>query len=100
MVNLNEELKLLDGEPLTKGEAKKPITLKIALVDALGAMFEDERSLDGEEKLKRFKLSLKVFNHAEVELNSGETELLKKVVGKMYAPAVSGMIWLKLDPNL
>lgn len=100
MINLNEELKLLDGEPITKGENKKPLTLKGALVDALGAMFEDERNLDGEEKLKRFKLSMKVFNLDTWEPNSSEMELLKKVSAKMYGPAVSGMIWLKLDPNL
>lgn len=94
MVNWNEKLSMF-GEEITNKE--KAVTLKSACINALGAMFEDERNLEGEEKLKRFKLSLKI--DAEGELYPEEIVLLKKCVGKMYAPNVMGLIWSKIDPT-
>lgn len=93
MVNWNEKLSLF-GEPLTNQD--KPYTLKTACINALGGLYEDERQLEGEEKLKRFKLSLKI--DADGQLTPDEIVLLKKCVGKMYAANMMGLIWSKIDP--
>jgi len=90
-----EKLSLF-GEPITRDE--KPVTLKSACISALGGMYEDERNLDGSEKLKRFKLSIKIDAEA-IDLTPDEIVLLKKCVGKMYAPNLMGLIWSKVDPT-
>ena len=46
------------------------MTLKATIVNALQAMFEDERALDGEEKLKRWQLAMRVYLGGDVDLSS------------------------------
>lgn len=98
MINWNEELKLLSGEPVVMNE--KPASLRTCVINALGAGFEDERQLDGEEKLKRFKLSMKLFNDENFCTNSSDVELMKKCVAKAYPAGLCGLIWIRLDPKL
>lgn len=73
------------------------MSLKRAAVNALQAMFEDERNLDGAEKLKRWQLAMKVHAGGEVELTIDDLALIKRLVGKLYGPAVVGPVWSALE---
>jgi len=73
------------------------MTLKAAIVNALQAMFEDERALDGEEKLKRWQLAMRVYLGGDVDLSSEEIAKIKKLVGKLYGPSVVGPVWTALE---
>lgn len=99
MVKWNEELELFGEKFTSEG---KPITLKKACINALGAFFEDEKNLEAHEKMLRFKLSLLIDSLDETEtsyLTPENTERLKKCVSKMYAPSVMGLIFSKVDPS-
>ena len=97
MVKWNEELELFGEKFTSEG---KPITLKKACINALGAFFEDEKNLEAHEKMQRFKLSLLIDSLNETtSLSPENTERLKKCVSKMYAPNVMGLIFSKIDPT-
>ena len=57
----------------------KEFTLGDACVKALSLPFPDEQNLSGEEKVKRFKLALKIHDIANAELSDQDDALLKKV---------------------
>lgn len=73
------------------------ITLKRAAVNAVQAMFEDERNLDGSEKLKRWQLAMRIHLGGDVDLSADEITLVKKLVGKLYGPSVVGPVWTALE---
>lgn len=73
------------------------LTLKRAMVNALQAMFEDERQLEGEKKLERWKLAMKIHLGGEIDLTAEEIVLVKRLVGKLYGPSVVGPVWTALE---
>lgn len=75
------------------------LTLKRAMVNALQAIFEDERGLDGEKKLERWKLAMKIHLGGEVDLTTDEIVLVKRLVGKLYGPSVVGPVWTALEAD-
>ena len=122
--NVDQEIKSLDGAPLYSGldlqqllaatdkltdeqraalaaalnaTGKQALTVKAAIVNALQAMFDDERALDGEEKLKRWQLAMRVYLGGDVDLSSEEIAKVKKLVGKLYGPSGVGPGWAALE---
>ena len=73
------------------------ITLKRVAVNALQAIFEDERNLDGSEKLKRWQLAMKIHLGGDVDLTTEEIALVKKLIGKLYGASVVGPAWTALE---
>jgi hypothetical protein len=73
-----------------------PLTLKRVAHEGLGAVYEDERALDPDEKNKRFLIGLKVTGEAS-DFTVEEVALLKKVVGKGYGPLIMGRAWQMLE---
>jgi hypothetical protein len=88
-----------DTCPLCKRPTKGgPFTLKAACFGALGATFQDEQTLPGEEKFKRYELYKKIKDATDpVELKSEDVVLLKKLVGKAYGPLIMGQCWDLLE---
>ena len=118
----------LDGKPFTKigelSEAERkvvgdliargytvgepePSTLGLVAKNAVLATYQDEPTLSGDEKAKRYALALKIQDavgdkagmfHGQLDLKAGEIELLKKLIAKSYNPLVVGQTWKILDP--
>ncbi len=97
LVAIDTALRDFDGEAIndTKG---KPATVRGACIEALLAVFQDEQNLSGEEKLKRFQLALKVKESQPVaDFTVEELSLMKKLVGKAYAPLIVGQTYTILE---
>lgn len=100
-LDFTQKITQLDGTDL-KGPDGKPTELTLATVaeTALNSSFEDERNLDGAEKVKRFLLSEKIEKgQKDVTVSADDIALIKKVVAKAYNPLIVGQAWRMLDPN-
>lgn len=85
----DEELKLPSG---------KVATLRSIAIEALLAVFQDESSLTGDEKLKRWELAMKVKRAVEpAEFTVEEVGLIKKLIGKAFAAMIVGQAWMMLE---
>lgn len=108
-INVTQQLTELDGTPMVTGKQvcqkcgqvvneKEPMTVRLATVRALTAMFRDEQSLEGEKKVARFHLALRITDEDEPSLTAEEVVLIKKLVGKMFGNVIVGRTWAILDP--
>jgi hypothetical protein len=97
-VNFDQKLLNLDGTEVVNPNDKEPTLLRGIAVTALLAQFEDERSLSGEDKLKRWELALKIKNGEDpIELSVEEISLVKKLIGKGFVVLVVGQAWKMLE---
>jgi hypothetical protein len=113
-VKVSSILKNVYGEPL-KSQRKKPrtkaeqkagkspefegMTLKDVMVNSLLGEYEGEK-LTGEDKLKRYKLAMKVQDaKAEAELTTTEIAEIKELIGKSWSPLISGQAWELIEPK-
>lgn len=76
----------------TVDEVSRSVTLGRVSANALLMPFPDEMNLAGEEKVKRFMIATKVWTGTE-ELTLDEIGVLKKCIGKAYAPLIVGRAW-------
>jgi hypothetical protein len=98
-INFLQELKTLDGKSIPMGD-RKMITLKDISLDALQTIFDDERTLSGEDKVKRWALATRIYaNPEKIDLQSEETALIKKLIAKSFGPLIVGQAWSMLDPK-
>ena len=91
-INFNQIIKDIYG-----GEVKD-LTLQKVSVDALLATFEDERILSGEEKAKRWLIATRIVaNPEDIDLETQDIALIKKLIGKGYSPLIVGRAWEMLE---
>jgi hypothetical protein len=104
-VNVNVVLVDLDGDPIK--DAKKAadgqveyvdVTLKRICVNALLAAQQDEK-LDGLESVRRFNLARKIngAKDGQLKLSAEDISKVKSLIGKSYAPLVTGQAWELLE---
>lgn len=98
-IDFNTTIKNIDGTDAT-GADGKPAELKLSKVciDALLNVFPDEQNLVGVDKIKRYVLAQNIQEHRDYSMTSEETELVKKLVAKLYGPLIVGQAWALLDP--
>lgn len=103
-VDFSRKLKNVDGddmiEVIVNGEKtdERISTLKSISVNALISTFEDERGLDGVEKMKRYQLAMKINKSTSLlELQSEDVSLIKKLVGKAFGPMAVGQAYEYLE---
>lgn len=102
-IDFNRELKTLDGRILKDvidGEERNAI-LKMVCINALLANSEDDKKIDGEEKLKRYELAKKIAGANEpLKLRSEEVALIKKLVGKVFGTLIVGQTFQMLEDSI
>lgn len=91
-INFNEALTNLDGSEI-KGVDGKVFTLRIAACNALSAVFDDEPQLSGEEKARRGLTAMRVYSNPDVDLSVEDIAIIKKLIGKAYAPLIVAKAW-------
>lgn len=93
-VKFNPKAVLKDhrNEPIDDGG--KSFTLATALTTALLASYPDEQSLSGEDKVKRFKLAMRV---DDGQLTIEEAALARELVAKCFGALIVGRVWEALD---
>ena len=126
-ININHKFTEPDGTPIPerqpqmvkndKGEMEEKkyptFTLKKACINVLlGSRlveakcpkckhpFEKPEEIDGEEKLRRFQLVMKIQNSkATLDIGTKDIELLKKRIAILHPTLISGQAWQVLDPH-
>jgi hypothetical protein len=85
-------------EKAVENEAGVPFTLRMAAVNSLMAAFEDEKSLSGEEKLKRYDLGMRIHKSPDpIEITAEEVSLIKKLIAKGYPTLISAQAWKMVE---
>lgn len=97
-INFEKVFKTFDGQPIMKGaDSKEPITLKWVSIESLIGIYQDEKELQGEEKLKRYKLAMKISNGNIIEISVEEIALIKNLIGKAFGTLIVGQAWEYLE---
>jgi hypothetical protein len=95
-VDFNRVLLGFDGMALQ--DSGKDINLRTLCCNALMIVTNEETTLPGEEKFKRFELASIIHSSKEnCDLKVEDIALLKTMVGKYYGPAVVGPAWKLLE---
>ena len=104
MIDFNAPLKDIDGNELKDkvldADGKATIltaTLGRIAANALLAVTDEDKSMTGETKVKRYDLAMRVIK-GEVALKAEDITEIKKAIGKAYAPLIVGQSWKMLDP--
>ena len=92
MINLTQVLTEFNGKPIE--QEGKELTLKVALTFALSQILQED---DGQKKLDKYLLAMKINDAEEIKFTGEQTTQLKEAIGKIYGPFVSGMIWCLLE---
>ncbi len=88
----------LDGKQLN--DAGKDLKLSDVCCTALLATYASEQNLDGNIKLKRWKIAEKIFGKNEVDISVEEINTIKELIEKAYGPGVIGPVLKLLDPSV
>jgi hypothetical protein len=97
LVNVNQVLFDMNDMPISDADGKEA-TLRKVSIEALAATYQDESTLSGEEKLKRFELAMKVKNTpTPIDLTVEEVATIKKLIGKAFGVIVVGQAWKMLE---
>ena len=94
-IDVTTVLQGLDGKPFKL--ENKDLTLRKVATEALMAIYQDEPTLDGETKFKRYKLASKFNGADEINLTPEEAAEAKKLIGKAFGPAVVGPVFELFD---
>lgn len=98
LMTLDGKMPLLDRQPKEGEPVPKPLTLGMVSVTALLSDYPDER-IDVNEKLRRFKLALKLSDGGGVDVGVEDVALLKTLIAKMFSPLAVGRACEILDPE-
>ena len=92
-INFSTPLKTLDGVAMKLSDASDEMaTIARVCVDAL-MDGTDSKEINGDEKLKRYQLAMRLRDGGEVDVSLEEAVLLKQLTGKLYSPLVVGQVW-------
>ena len=91
-IDFETVLRNLDDKEMTD-EENSPVKLVNVCTNALMVIEKDD---DGEKKLEKYGLAIKIKN-GEANLKAEEVALLKKVVGKYFGPLIVGRAYEILD---
>lgn len=98
-VNFHYVLKNIEGESL-EDEKQQKVTLGKVAITALMNVYDDEGTLSGEDKLKRYDLASAIYaleDGAPFEITVEMVALLKNLINKTYGVAVVGPAWRMLE---
>lgn len=98
IINFSTPLIGLDGKQLN--DVGKELKLSDVCCTALLATYASEQNLDGNIKLKRWKIAEKVFDKNEVDLSIDEINTIKELIEKAYGPGVIGPVFKIIDPSV
>jgi len=93
LTGICETLRDFDGNEYHDTD-KQPLTFKAAMIKALNAGHDGYEKPDGNAKLERYRIAKRLHDSGDdTECTADEIVLIKKLVGWMYIPAVSGQFY-------
>ena len=79
-------------------EGDTPLTLKKCTCEALMAVYQSDKDVSGEDKLRRYLVACKVYQSEGIlDLDVPEIKLIKDLIGKAYGALVVGPAWNALE---
>jgi len=94
-INFNVRIKNLKDEPL-KDKGKEFMLFDVCTNALL--FNEQNEKLEGKEKLRRLKLSRKIYGVKEpVSIEVEDVALIKELVARIYSTLISGQAWELLE---
>jgi hypothetical protein len=100
MVDFSQEIVDFDGLPMKHPTEDRPLTLRDTAVLGLIAPFEDEKTMDAGLKFKRALLAEDIHrSEGDLPLKAEDISIIKKVIGKAFAPTVILAAWRLVDPS-
>lgn len=97
--DFSQTLKVLGTDTPLKDGKDEDFTLAKCAIEALMAVFPDERELSGDDKVKRYKLASLIHKGGLVEITAEELSLLKRLIGKFYSPLIVGQAYAMLEAD-
>ena len=95
---LDEKFDQETGKVLNQGSAP-PFTLRLAAIRSLLSATRNEGEVNGEEKLRRYELAIRIKNEDKIDLPTEDVSLLKERIAKMWPGSlIPGQAWKMLDP--
>ena len=106
IIQLKTQLHTLDGKPLTQpkqrveegivvGQDEEDVILENLIK---GALLQGNEKDTADEKVEKFELTLRISTAGdEIDLESEDIAMIKKLVGKIYAPLVVGQVFRLLE---
>ncbi len=80
--------------PTGNGDEREPYLFRHVIINALMAA---EDGIDGEEKLNRYDLAMRVKNDENVDISEKEVVTLKEIIGKTFPTIIVGQLFPALD---
>src|SRR6516164_2901594 len=96
-IDFSAVIKDLDGDAVKDGE--KDATLGRVACTALLVSYADEQNLAAEDKVKRFRLAEIAANGGAQEMKVEDVALIKKLIGKAFAPLVVARAYDIIEPR-
>jgi hypothetical protein len=99
-IDFNREIMTVFGKTIPKPNSEEGnLKLSDVSIEALIAVYEDERNLSGKEKMKRYSLAQKILksNGQICEIELGDANLIKDLIGKAYGPMIVGPAYEMLE---
>ena len=106
-IDVTQQLRKLNGEPLAntteacrlcgRPQEENPVVLRDVLCSALMASKRDQNAVDGKKQVEQYELALKIQREDKVELSTQDAGKLQNLVAEIYAPLVTGQVWLILE---
>lgn len=93
-IDFDAVLKTLDGEEIKNGD--KTVMLKTVAVESLLNPNGKEQP-EPMVKVERFKLAQKIHDGGEIDLQSEDIAMIKKLIGESYAPLIVGQAYEMLE---
>ena len=78
-------------------QAKEPYTLRRGMINALLGVLQGDEKLNGEQKLKLFRLAETVEGNDEVELSAEDLALIKERIGRGMSAALLGSLYAAIE---
>ncbi len=99
-LDFNVTIKTIEGKDFTDAEGKAvPMMLKTLVVNSLLAN-DQQASLSGEEKVKRYILAQRIYaSPKDPDLTVDDLKLIKDMIGKYQPTALAAPAILMLDPK-
>ncbi len=90
-MKIDFQIALLDfnGEILRDGD--KPLVLGVVAVNALMGVYPDEQTLDGAEKVRRYRLATSIYGaDGPLDVPAEDIAMCQKLIGKGFSTLVAG----------
>lgn len=99
MIDFSQQVIGFNGEPMRdNADGDAVLTLGRAVANALCVAYQDEQNVSGAEKFKRGKMAFELRDAKEHELPAEDIALVKRLIAKLYGPAVVFRAYQMLDP--